>query len=182
MALAASVALTLAAGCAYSTRHALPAHIHSIAIPEFRNRTYSSDYARHIEVEVTEATRNAFIQTGELALAGRESADLILEGEINYVDREVLRSDRYGEAAEVKLLIKSRISVYDVKEAKYLIKDQVVTNIETTNENGTFNIRRGETENWARDGAVAKLGQAIAHAITERWPQSVHNGAVTNSK
>ena len=99
----ACVALVLAAGCAYTTRHALPAHIHSIAIPEFKNKTFSQDYSRHIEVEVTESTRNAFIQTGELALASRESADLILEGEVTYVDREVLRQDRLRRAAKIEI-------------------------------------------------------------------------------
>ncbi len=44
-------------------------------------------------------------------MVGRETADLILEGEVTYVSREVLRSDRFGEAAEVRLLIKARVSV-----------------------------------------------------------------------
>lgn len=170
--LAAAILLAISAGCAYTTRHALPQHIKSIAIPEFKNKTYAQDYSRHIETEVTDAVRNAFIQTGELALAPRESADLILEGDVTYVEREVLRSDRYGEAAEVKLIIKCRISVYDVKEAKYLISNQIVTNIEKKNENGVFNIRRGETEGMGRNNAVFETGRAIARAITERWPSS----------
>ena len=70
------------------------------------------------------------------------------------------------------MIIKTRISVYDVKEAKYLLNNQVVTNIETKNENGVYNSRRGETEGLAHDGAVAQIGRAIAQSITERWPQT----------
>src|SRR5947208_9766242 len=88
----------LLAGCAYTTRNALPAHIHTIAVPVFKNKTYVSDYTRKIEVDVTEAVRNAFIQNGELTLASRETADLIVEGEVTHLEREALRSDRFGEA------------------------------------------------------------------------------------
>ena len=166
----ATVLLGTLAGCAYSTRNALPPHIKSIAIPVFKNKTFVTDYNRKVEVDVTEATRNAFIQNGELAVVGRESADLILEGEVMRVERNVLRSDRFGEAAEVRLTIKARISVYDVKEAKYLIQNELVSNIETKNESGVYNIRRGEFENIGKQNATDELGKAIAHAITERWP------------
>lgn len=158
------------ASCAYSTRNALPPHLKTIAIPVFKNKTFISDYNRKVEVDVTEATRNAFIQNGELTVVGRESADLILEGEVTHVERNVLRSDRFGEAAEVRLVIKARISVYDVKEAKYLVQNELVSNIEKKNENGVYNIRRGEYENLGRQNAVDELGKVIAHAITERWP------------
>ena len=164
--------LALLSGCAYSTRNALPAHIRSIAIPVFKNKTFVTDYTRKIEVEVTDAARNAFIQNGELALASRETADLILEGEVTHVDRETLRSDRYGESAEVRLIIKARISVYDVKEAKYLFENVVVTNTEKKAENGVYNLRRGEYENLGKTNAVEELGKVIAHTITERWPST----------
>lgn len=160
----------LAGGCAYTTKNALPAHIHTIAVPMFKNKTYVSDYSRKVEVDVTQAVRNAFIQNGELALAERETADLILEGEVTHVERETLRSDRYGEAAEVKLKVKARISVYDVKEAKYLLKDQLVSNSEKKQESGVYNIRRGEYENLGKANAIDDLGRVIAHTITERWP------------
>jgi outer membrane lipopolysaccharide assembly protein LptE/RlpB len=168
----AALLIAALAGCAYTTRNALPAHIHSIAVPVFKNKTYITDYTRKVEVDVTEAVRNAFIQNGELAVVGRESADLILEGEISHVEREVLRSDRYGEAAEIKLMVKARISVYDVKEAKYLIQNQLISNNEKKAESGVYNLRRGEFENAGKHDAIAELGRAIAHAITERWPQS----------
>jgi len=164
--------LLLLSSCAYTTRNALPPHLKSIAIPVFKNKTYVSDYSRKIEVDVTDAVRSAFLQNGELAVVGRESADLILEGEVTQVERETLRQDRFGEAAEVKLVIKARISVYDVKEAKYLIHNVLLSNNEKKSESGVYNLRRGEFENIGKQDAVAELGRVIAHAITERWPST----------
>jgi outer membrane lipopolysaccharide assembly protein LptE/RlpB len=157
-------------GCAYTSRNALPPHLKTIAIPVFHNKTYVEDYTRKIEVEVTEAVRNAVVQAGELKLANREDADLILEGEVTKMEREVLRVDRYGEPAEVRLTIRARISIYDVKEAKYMVKNALVTNSEKKNESGVYNLRRGEYEKLGREQGVEDLGRIIARRVTERWP------------
>ncbi len=152
--------LAVLAGCSYTSRNALPPHISlPMAIPVFKNKTFVRDYNRKIEVEVTEAVRNAFIQNGELSVVGRETADLIVEGEVTNVDRQVLRSDRFGEAAEVRLSIKARISVYDVKEAKYLIQNEVVSSVEKNDESGAYNICRGEDENVGRQNGIDSIGK-----------------------
>lgn len=156
-------------GCAYSTRNALPKHMKTIAVPVFANKTFIEDYTRKLEIEVTEAVRNTFIQSGELKIAGREDADLILEGSVNKLDREILRTTRYGDPAEVRLVIRARISVYDVKEAKYLFKDLLVTNSDKREESGVYNLRRGEDEGLGRQKAVEELGRAIARRVLERW-------------
>jgi hypothetical protein len=166
---AIALLMFVAGGCAYSTKNALPKHMKTIAVPVFTNKTYIDEYTRKLEVELTEATRNAFIQAGELKIAGREDADLILEGAVMKLDREVLRSDRFGEPAEVRLVVRARISVYDVKEAKYLFKDQLVTNTDKKTEAGVYNLRRGQDEAAGRGDAITELGRAIARRVTERW-------------
>jgi hypothetical protein len=157
-------------GCSYSARNtALPAHAKTIAVPVFTNKTYVGDYTRKLEVEVTEAVRNAFIQTGELKLAGRENADLILEGEVTKLEREALRNDRFGDPAEVRLTIRARLALYDVKEAKHIFKDVLVTNAEKKEESGVYNLRRGESEDLGRQKAVEDLGRVIARRVVEHW-------------
>jgi hypothetical protein len=156
-------------GCAYTARNALPKHLKTIAVPVFANKTFIEDYTRKLEVEVTESTRNAFIQAGELKLAGREDADLILEGTVTKLDREILRTSRYGDPAEVKLAVRARISCYDVKEAKYLFKDVLVTNVDKREESGVYNLRRGEDEALGRQKAIEEIGRVIARRVTERW-------------
>lgn len=169
--LAAVGVLLIAAfgGCAYTTRNSLPPHAKTIAVPVFANKTYIGDYTRKLEVEVTEAVRNTFIQTGELKLAGRENADLILEGEIMKMDREVLRNDRFGDPAEVRLTVRARISLYDVKEARHIFKHELVTNAEKKEESGVYNLRRGESEALGRQKAIEDLGRMIARRVVERW-------------
>jgi hypothetical protein len=166
---AAVMLMIVSGGCAYSTRNALPKHMKTVAVPVFTNKTYIDEYTRKLEVEVTEATRGAFIQAGELKIAGREDADLILEGAVMKLDREILRTDRYGEPAEVRVVVRARISVYDVKEAKYLFKDLLVTNSDKKTEAGVYTLRRGESEAMGRQNAVEELGRAIARRVTERW-------------
>jgi hypothetical protein len=155
--------------CVYSTHNALPARYRTIAVPMFANKTYD-DYTRHLEVEVTDSVRNIFIQTGELKIAGREDADLIMEGEILKFGREVTRSDRYGDPAELRLDIKVKISVYDVKEAKYIIKDHIASNVDLKSESGVYNLRRGESEDMGRQWAVTDMGRVIARCVLEHWP------------
>src|SRR5579862_7784632 len=138
--------LFVLSGCAYTTHNALPVHAKSIAVPMFRNKTYNFDYTRKLEVEVTEAVRSAIVQAGELKIAEREEADLILEGDVTHFDREVLRTDRFGEAGEIRLVVRARISVYDVKESKYLFKNRLVTNVDRNAESGVYNLRRAESE------------------------------------
>jgi hypothetical protein len=164
--------LATIAGCAYSTRNALPSHLKTIAIPVFGNKTHIDDYTRKLEVEATDMTRNAIIQTGELKIAGRENADMILEGDVTAMERELLRTDRFGDPAEVRLTIRARISIYDVKEAKYLLKNQLVTNAEKKSESGVYSLRRGESEQLARKQAVEDLGRQIARRVTEYWPST----------
>ncbi len=156
--------------CAYTT-HKRSASAPEIdqAVPVFNNKTYVSDYTRKIEVEVTDAVRKSFVQAGELKLAGREDADLILEGEVTRTDREVLRIDRFGDPAEVRYIIRTRISLYDVKEAKYLLKNELIINTDRKAESGDYNLRRGESEDLGRANAITNLGQAIARRVVEKW-------------
>ncbi len=165
-----SVAVSLfVAGCAYTTKNGLPPHLKSIAVPVFNNKTYVEEYTRRLEVEITDATRKVFVQSGELKLAGREDADLILEADVEKLDREVLRTDRYGDPAEIRMVLRCRMSLYDVKEAKYLLKNVLVTNGDRASESGVYNLRRGETEDMARAKAVDDMGRVIAHRVVEKW-------------
>ena len=165
----AFIFLLALSGCAYTSRNALPPHFKRIAVPVFANKTYIDDYTRKLEVEVADSVRNAFMQAGELKITRREEADLILEGEVTKLEREMLRTDRFGDPAEVRLTIRTRISLYDVKEAKYLLKNELVTNTEKKVDSGVYNLRRGEYESLARQKAVEDIGRTIARRVTERW-------------
>lgn len=166
-ALFAVLCLATAAGGCYSTRTRLPEHAKTIAVPVFGNKTYIEEYTRGLEQEITESTRKMLLQNGKLTVQGRESADLILEGQINRYERRILRADRYGEPAEVQVVIHASCSLYDVKAAKYLIKGELLTNEREKPASGNYNLRRGEDENLARQRAIEDLGRAIARKVVD---------------
>lgn len=164
--IALGAVLVSVAGC-YSTRTRVPEHVKSIAVPMFQNKTYIEDYTRKLDTEVTEAVRKTFLQNGKLEIRGRESADLIVEGQVVRFERRIIRADRFGEPAETQIVIQATISVYDVKAAKYLIQAALVTNEQEKVGSGSYNLRRGEDETLGRKNAIEDLGRAIAHKVVD---------------
>ncbi|MCZ7647188.1 MAG: LPS assembly lipoprotein LptE [Planctomycetota bacterium] len=155
---AGSLAVFLAFSGCYSTRPNLPKHAQSIAVPVFANKTYYQDYTRQVEVEISQQVRQAFLRNGQLKVVDRSEADLVLEGSVIKVDRTVLRADRFGEAAETQLKLICKISLYDVHEAKYLFKDLTLTNDAGRPGSGTYNLRRGESEQQGREKGGGRRG------------------------
>jgi hypothetical protein len=166
---AAAACIVSECGCAYRMRGSLPPHIKTVAIPMFENRTHLKTFVLGIERDVTSAVRNAFLTGSELRVAGREDADAILEGRILSVSRDVLREDLYGTPIHARLLIEASISLYDVKEGRYLFRDVKVDNREYRPESGAYNLRFGESEEMARREAAGELGRAIARRVVEMW-------------
>src|SRR6185436_15914604 len=68
----------VAAGCGYSLRGNLPAHIKTVAVPVFRNRTSEPG----VENFLTGAVVEAFSTNGRLRVVRPDRADSILEGEV----------------------------------------------------------------------------------------------------
>lgn len=165
---AAFFILLAAAGC-YTTRPNLPKHAQSIAVPVFGNKTHYHDYTRKVEVELSEGVRRAFLSNGRLKVVPRDEADLILEGVVLKFERQTLRSDRLGEAVESQVRILCRVSLYDVREAKYMFKDFAVTNDQGRPDSGAYNLRRGEMEQFGRDEALEHLARNIADKVLDRW-------------
>ena len=155
------------AGC-YTTRNRLPSNAKSIAIPVFGNKTYHEDYTRALETELSESVRSAFLENGMLKVTGREDADLIVEGDVLRIARSILRTDRLGDPNNVQYTITARISLYDVKQAKYILRDGVYTNTEKT-ESGVYNLNRGENEDLGRKNAVQDLGRIISRHVLDLW-------------
>ena len=158
----------LASGC-YTSKPLMPSNAKSIALPVFGNKTYHDDYTRHLEVDVTDSARKAFLENGMLKILGREEADLIMEGDVIKTGRSILRSDKFGDPQNVQFIITARISLYDVKAAKYVFKDMVINNSTERTESGVYNMNRGENEDLGRTKAIEDLGRNIAHRVLDLW-------------
>jgi hypothetical protein len=163
------VLLLLAMPACYTSKTRMPENLKTIAVPIFTNKTYMDDYTRKLEVEVTEAVRTTLLQQGRLQLSGRESADLVLEGDVLKVERIPLRTDRYGDPAEMQYRILTSVSLYNVRDAKYIFKNLTVASDLRRPSSGVYDMRRGEYEDLGKKGAIDGLGRNIAQQVLDHW-------------
>jgi len=155
-------------GC-YSSKTRMPDSLKTIAVPVFANKTYLEDYTRKLEVDVTNSVRTAFLKQNRLALAGREAADLVLEGDVLRVERTPLRYNAYGDPAEVQYRVVATISLYNVRDAKYIFKGYTIASDTRRPSSGTYDLRRGESEELGKRAAVENLGRNIAQQVLDHW-------------
>jgi hypothetical protein len=161
--------LLLGLPACYTSKTRMPENLKTIAVPIFANKTYMDDYTRKLEVDVTEAVRTALLQQGRLQLAGREAADLVLEGDVLKVERISLRVDRYGDPAEMQYRIVTSVSLYNVRDAKYIFKNLTVASDTRRPTAGGYDLRRGEYEDLGKKKAVEGVGRNIAQYILDHW-------------
>lgn len=155
-------------GC-YTSKTRMPENLKTIAVPMFANKTYIDDYTRKLEVEVTEAVRTTLLQQGRLQLVGREGADLVLEGDVIKVERVALRVDRYGDPAEMQYRVITSVSLYNVRDAKYVFKNLTIASDTRRPSSGVYDMRRGEYEDLGKKNAVDGVGRNIAQYVLDHW-------------
>ena len=114
-----ALALLLCA-CGYSFRHQqsnLPAHIKTIAIPMFENKTNEV----RLEGLITEQMRYQFSQSQILKLVDSEEADVILQGSINGVssDDVSLTERTRSEIRRVRISISAKLIERETGEVLY---------------------------------------------------------------
>ena len=120
-ALAALVVLiaTLAgAGCGYSLRGNLPAHIKTIAIPIFQNRTP----VPAVENFLTNAVVNAFATNGRLRVVGVNQADAILEGDVTGYSLQSIAFDATANVRQYRLTVTLNLRFRDVRRNQMLFQ------------------------------------------------------------
>ena len=120
-ALAALVVLgvTLAcAGCGYSLRGNLPAHVKTVAVPVFQNRTP----VPAVENFLTNAVVNAFATNGRLRVTGLERADSIFEGEITGYTLQSIAYDAAANIRQFRLTVTLNLHFRDVQRNAVLFQ------------------------------------------------------------
>jgi outer membrane lipopolysaccharide assembly protein LptE/RlpB len=120
-ALAAVVLLTATlagGGCGYSLRGNLPAHIKTIAIPIFQNRTP----VPAVENFLTNAVVNAFSTNGRLRVTSVDRADSILEGEITNYNLQSIAYDAAANIRQFRLTVTLNLRFRDVQRNEVLFQ------------------------------------------------------------
>jgi len=161
--LAATILLWSA--CSYSPNPALfPAHLKTIAVPVFQNRTSQPA----LEDEVTTAVVNRFIRDSKLRVVAEDQADLVITGAVAGYKNAVFGFNAQEKAQEYQVAVTVVVTVRDRIKNRELWKDDGL--VRTANYFVTAPAgQEPQTEAQGRASAVDKLADAILNRTVENW-------------
>jgi outer membrane lipopolysaccharide assembly protein LptE/RlpB len=154
----------LVPGCGYSLRGSLPPHIRSIAIPVFVNRTQEPG----VENLITQGVVEAFVNSGQLKVTERSSADSILEGEVVGYQVSSISFNAAQNITEYRLQITLNLQFRDVKG------NQVNWRREGVQEKADFNVPGQQVATISREDralrqAAVEIGRSIVALTVDRF-------------
>ncbi len=159
-----AAAALLLAGCGYSLRGSLPAHIRTVAVPIFVNKTQ----VPAVENVLTSAVVEAFTTSGRLRVVRPEEADSILEGEIVGYRLESLAFDQRANVREYRLTVTLNLQFRDVKHNVTLWRQEGVHEVADFRVTGLVANTITSEESALRLAAV-EIGRAIVNLAVERF-------------
>ncbi|MDD5173649.1 MAG: LPS assembly lipoprotein LptE [Candidatus Omnitrophota bacterium] len=119
-------AVLFIAGCGYTTRSLLPSNLKTIYVDNLVNginvTAESSDkrmyrgYRPGMELEATRTIRNKYLSDGNLKIADKETADLILTGSLVDFRNEALRYDRSNDVEEYRIRLVVNLEMKNAKD------------------------------------------------------------------
>jgi hypothetical protein len=119
----------------------------------------------HIEVDVTNQVIDEFMFDGNLKLARRDSADVVLSGEIvNFYRQPVTYGDN-RQIEEFRLSIVTNVMLYDTRKRKVIWREEGLVGDTVFTQSGTY----AESEAEALDDAVEDLARRIVERTVEGW-------------
>jgi len=117
-------------GCGYTTRSMISNKYRTIYITPFINKVDITSevntgskfkiYRPHLETDITNAVTGKYLFDGNLRPTNKESADLILKGEVVEYRKDPLRYNENDEVSEYRMSIFVNMSLWDNKENKML--------------------------------------------------------------
>lgn len=157
-------AAVLTAACGYTFRGTLPAHIETVGVPIFVNRTPEPA----VENVVTRATIEAFATSGRLRVVPPERADSILEGEITGYELQSIAFDPAANVRQYRLLLTMNVRFRDVRENKVLFQRGGLQ------ERADFQVPAAVSETLVRETAALRqaaveIGRAVVSAALDRF-------------
>ena len=152
------------AGCGYSFHGTLPAHIRTVAVPMFVNRT------QHPAVEsvITRAFVDAFATNGRLRVVRREDADSILEGEVVGYSVGAIAVDPSLTVQQYRLAVTLNLRMRDVRRNELLFQQANFT------EQADFRVAGSvaqtiSVEAGALQQAATEIGRSVVSLALDRF-------------
>ncbi len=165
----------LLSGCGYTTKSLLRSDIKTICVENFVNKIpvteQTSDarmyigYRPRLEYDITKALVDRFIFDGNLKVADKKNADLILTGELVDFRKEPLRYDANDNVEEYRLRLVTSLEMTDVKNNKLMWKEKEFAGEATYRTGGSL----AKSESSAIDDAKADLARRIVERTVEGW-------------
>jgi hypothetical protein len=157
--------------CGYTTSSALPSRLKTIYVEPFGNKIdFTSANRRNVYFPLIEVTAKnkiveRFLFDGNLRIADKEDADLVLEANLVSYSRSALRYDDNDDVLEYRVQIAIELVLMDVEKQEpflseggfYGESDYFLTGAESV------------TEEVALDLAISDLAKRLVERIIENW-------------
>lgn len=165
MTLSLTAGLWMAAGgCSYSfTGSNLPAHIKTIAIPNFENETLEPALSQ----EVTTGVLDRFIKDGRLKIAPEAQANARLEARITKYENKVYNYAADQSPSDYIVVLTTAVVLRDQVKNRDLWKDEGVTRTAVYVPGGQPPTLTSEEE--ARREAIDGLARDLVTRTLEQW-------------
>ena len=162
--------ISLVVGCGYSLRGTLPAHIRTVAVPIFSNRTA----APAVESFLTRAVVQAFSTNGRLRVVTPEDADAILEGEVVGYSVSAIAFDPQANVRAFRLTVTLNLTFRDVKRHAILFQQAGLTeraDFQVPGVSASTNVvsQTVSHEETALRSAAVDIARAIVSLAVERF-------------
>jgi lipopolysaccharide assembly LptE-like protein len=164
LAAALAAAVIAAGGCAYTVSSVLPAHLKTLAVPVFENKTVEFRLAE----DVTDAITNAFIADRRLRIGRERDADAVLRGTVIAYKNQVYGYTAQERATQYEVVLVVQLTFRDQVKNRILWKeDQLVVRT-------TYNVipvggEAAKTETDGRRDVIAKLADQIVSRTVQGW-------------
>ncbi|MFA5410886.1 MAG: LPS assembly lipoprotein LptE [Candidatus Omnitrophota bacterium] len=170
--------LTLA-GCGYTTRSNISLKYTTVYITPFTNKiditqetSIGSRYKIYrplLETDVTRAVNTRFLLDGNLKPIRKESADLILKGELVEFNRDAVRYSDDDEVEEYRINVRVNLSLWDTKENKLVWEEKNFTGTASYFTSFYAVSAERKTEGAAVNEAITDLARRIVERTVEEW-------------
>ena len=158
-------------GCGYSTHSAFVGHYKTIHVEPFKNKivygteTIRNTYIPLLEVKITNAVADRFLFDGNLKVRKKDTADLILKGELINYDRGALRYTEDEEVQEYRITITVSLTLWDSVKNEAVWTEPNFSGDTTYFTSGAL----AKSEGTAIEDAVNDLARRIIERTIENW-------------
>ena len=169
------VSACVLSGCAYTTGSLLPKHLKTIYVDNFNSEinigeevTQMSKYKLYrpgLEIDVTREIVDRFVFDGNLKLAKKEDANLILRGSVTEYLKQPLRYDGNDEVEEYRIRVVVNMKAFDTVNEEIMWEETAYSGEATYMTTGQFAI----SEDAARDEAIKDLARRVVERTVEGW-------------